>query len=248
MDHGDIENTGQCISASAKLTDCLFVNSKKCRQPCTPLIEQLLSVYQNKRIRAPLRNESCPDNSLAEARRRRKYSRVVLQQRCHGVFLFRQKLSFELRVETLSYIPLIVHNGLNPQIREHGRQLLEAASRQGQVFFELFGTGNNPGRIERRAPHGLRFVEFRILKRGKSDNSVDEAGRQIVLLDEQQVGLNHRHPLRQLAVDRRRLSAAGWRNHPRAFIHVITYAHSDAHDASFPRGFLFNQLHQGLGE
>jgi hypothetical protein len=73
LQQGNINESGRFMFAASDPADLLRVDVKKCRQPCHPLVKQLLSMDQDERVNRPLRDDIDSDNRLAERRARGKH-------------------------------------------------------------------------------------------------------------------------------------------------------------------------------
>ena len=77
LDQRDINDTGRLAAPAADDADILRIDIEKCLEAFHPLAEQLPTMDEHERIQAPLSNERCGHNRLAEGGRRREHAIVM---------------------------------------------------------------------------------------------------------------------------------------------------------------------------
>src|SRR5579863_4077669 len=80
LDQRDINDTGRLAASAANDADISRINIEKCLEAFHPLAEQLATMYEDKRIPAPLSNERRSHNRLAKGGGGREHAIVMRRQ------------------------------------------------------------------------------------------------------------------------------------------------------------------------
>jgi hypothetical protein len=121
-------------------------------------------MHQHERVHAALSDQPSGDYSLSKCGCRSQHSSVVAQHRGSGSFLLRAKLPMERHIETTAMVTLVTHDRLDAKIVERPANVFETAARKAYVTRMILSARDDPRLAVRGQPHGLRFVELRILK------------------------------------------------------------------------------------
>src|SRR5208337_2144886 len=126
-----------------------------------------------------------------------------------GVILLRRQLAEKPRSQGLALLALVTQLSRDAYVAEKAHQIVEASSREGNVFREQFGTRNNAWFAERWQAHRLRRIKLRVLESGQPCNAVHQGRRKLRSGD---IDLITKHDLDRAGKrtrDRRLLLAAG---------------------------------------
>src|ERR1700678_853149 len=108
---------------------------------------------------------------------------------------------------------------------------------------EFLATSDHSRLVERRKPHRLCLVEFRVLKCPKAKQPIQHRGRKILFFDIQKVGTHNLDPQRKGAWYRTLRSFSGWWQRPRILSFIFRRADSHSDKISTPLSF----QNDGLG-
>ena len=140
----------------------------------------------------------------------------VVCQHCLGCrFLFGPQRADESDVQRSASAAFVTEDGLDLQRLEELLHFLKATARQSKMLRMIFGAMDDSRLIVGRQAHRLGPVEFGILKRRQSQQTIAQRRRKELLGHVNLVGENQFHALRQRPGNRRFLATARWRCGPR---------------------------------
>lgn len=183
LEQGNIQHAGRFPATAADSADALGRHAKKRGKSFDPLLLKLSAMDKNQRVDAALSDEPCRQNRLPERSGGGQDTCIMGEHRLCGQLLLGPQLALEGCVQRLPWISFIVDDGLDLQYRKKLDHIIKATARQADVFGMVFRAGDDARLVVRRQPHRLCFVELRILKRGQTDQSIAQAGRDLFLGD-----------------------------------------------------------------
>src|SRR3989304_1824448 len=126
--------------------------------------------------------------------------------------------------------PLIGERHFDFERPEEIEQLVETATRESQVFREIFATTDDTRLAERRQAHGLRLIELGVLKSRQADQAVAEGRCQICLGNIDLIAEHQVDSLRKRTNDRCCLVSSRWRRRPRLIVILICNGQADSQE------------------
>ncbi len=131
------------------------------------------------------------------------------QHRSGGDFLLGPQITVELNIQRRAGVPFVPGVCRNAKVGQQALHLRQAAARQANMLCMVFGTSDDARLAKRGQSHSLGLVELRVLERGKPQQSIAQAGRQLVFGNIDLVAEDQFQGLRQRTDNRRFLRAAG---------------------------------------
>ena len=107
LDGCDVDETCRPFPSAPNDSNASGVDIEKGAQPLYPLIQQLLPVHQNQRVRVSLGYEPACDHGLTEGGRGREHSGVVRHESIRGFLLLRGECSKKARSKSYATNPLV---------------------------------------------------------------------------------------------------------------------------------------------
>ena len=157
--------------------------------------------------------------------------------------LFRRQLAEKPCPERPSLLAFVAQLGRNAGVAEKAQQIVEASPREGDMFREQLGTGDDAWLAERRQAHGLRRIELGVLERGQPCDAVHQRRRKLRPVDVDLIAQHDLDRVGKLALDRRFLAAAGRRRGPWL---IVLFRRGKPHAENLSRGGSFGHDREQL--
>ena len=120
--------------------------------------------------------------------------------------------------------------------------IVQAATREGNMLRMLFGARDDPRFVVGRQPHGLRPVELRVLKRGQPNQPVLQCRDKTLLRNIEFISQDQFQVRWQWCVDRTLLAPPGRWLDPRIVVLFFHRAHANPNDSSVGFGLAHHRL------
>ena len=134
---------------------------------------------ENQRVDGALGNQPGGKNSFAEGSRGGQNTSVVREHRFGSSLLFGPQCAAEGNLQRNARATFIANHHFDLQRGQYPARVIQAASRQSDVLGMIFGAMDDPRLVVSRQSHRLRAIEFRILKRRQTNQSIAKRGREI---------------------------------------------------------------------
>ena len=206
------------------------------------MFQKLLPVDQNQRVDAALGNEPGRNHRLAKCRGCCQNTRVLREQRLSRCLLIGPQRAMKSHSQRHANVSLITENGFNLESCKRFHDVIQAPSWQREMLRMILGARNDSWLVESRQAHGLRSVEFGILKCGQTQQSVAQPGHELVFGDIDLVSEDYLKIVRKRPGDKRFLSATRWGCRPGIVIILIRQGHAHPDNPSLG----FRVAHQSL--
>src|SRR5258708_39185890 len=129
-----------------------------------PLIEKLPAMDEDQCVSIPLRDHFRGNDGLAECRGRCEHPGFMREKGCGSFILFRRQLAEKASPDRPPLLAFVALLGNDARVAKKSQQIIKASPREGDMFREQLGTGDNARLAERRQPHALRPLQFVVLE------------------------------------------------------------------------------------
>ena len=231
LNEGHVDTAGEGFPATSEPANGLGRHIEKPGQTFHPLFQQLLAVHENQAVDAAARDKPGSKNGFAKSRSGGQDPGIVSRHGVRRQLLFRPQLTVEAHVEWRPTKSFIAQRRLDAQRGEQGLRLPQAASGQCQVLRPVLRAMDNTRLAESGQPHCLRPVEFRILERSQSHQTVPQPRGKLLLGNVDLIAEHQFECLGQRPRDRRFLPPTRGRSSPREIILLFLESQAYADDA-----------------
>ena len=177
----DIQCTGEFPASATQSPDGLRRHVQESGEAFDPLFQELLAVHENEGVHTALSDEPGRVHGFAEGRRSRQNTGVVRQHGGGRRLLIGPQLAAKGHVQRNTGIAFIAKDRFDFQRSKQLLHLVQTTTWQCKMLGMIFRAMDDPRLVVSRQTHGLRAVELRVLKRGQPEQTIAQAGREIVL-------------------------------------------------------------------
>src|SRR5262245_96489 len=157
---------------------------------------------KHERVHPTLSNEPRGDDGLAKCGGGRQNASLVAEHRDRCWFLLSAKLALKPHLQPTAVAALIANCQANTKLNQRLTNVIEAPARQSDVMRKILCARDNTWLVVCRKPHRLRLIEFGILERRQSKQSVSKPRMQLLLGDVDLIAKNEFQGLWQFTDDR----------------------------------------------